>query len=241
MTRDNRSSSLKPLPEVDQVPAMSGPASTNLKNTGRTRELLDVAIKLFYEKGFDRTSIKDIADELGILKGSIYHHIRSKDDLLFAVIELVHQSMEQNVATVEALANSGNAATTVEQIRAFIEGHVDLCLTNLHASRVYAADLGALPTERHDMILAKRTDYERFFRKLLTDGQEAGSVRADLTARVLAPTILSGLNSVHRWYEPGRSLSHDEVRTAYVTAALGGLGLPIAPAQSGHPRIGRPA
>jgi AcrR family transcriptional regulator len=235
MTRHNTSFGTEPGSVVDHVPPPAELEATKLTGTGRTRELLDVAIKLFYEKGFNRTSIQDIADELGILKGSIYHHIRSKDDLLFAVIEVVHQAMDQNVAAVDALTSNGSGSSNVAQIRAFIEGHVDLCLNNLHASRVYAADLGALSPERHATIIAKRIDYERFFRKLLLEGQDAGDVRNDLPARVLAPTILSGLNSVHRWYEPGRSLGADEVRTAYVTTALGGLGLPMTHAAASAP------
>ena len=86
----------------------------------RWSELIEVATDVFYAKGYDAASLQDIADRLGMLKGSLYYYIQSKEDLLYDVIKTVH---EEGLANIESLAAGDGDA--VERLRHVIIGHID--------------------------------------------------------------------------------------------------------------------
>ena len=92
----------------------------------RWSELIQVATEVFYAKGYDAASLQDIADRLGMLKGSLYYYIQSKEDLLFDVIKAVH---EEGLANIESLAaGEGNP---LERLRDVIIGHIEHECRNL--------------------------------------------------------------------------------------------------------------
>src|SRR3954463_16258741 len=84
----------------------------------RQQEILEAAARVFHEKGYESTSIQDIADAVGILKGSLYYYITSKEDLLFEILQSVHEEALENLAQIDA--TPGDA---LQRLRAFVTMH----------------------------------------------------------------------------------------------------------------------
>jgi len=192
----------------------------------RRQEIFDIATRLFSEKGYDQTSIKDIADAAGILKGSLYAHVDSKEDILLAVVRDVHERFDTNVAACDAL----NAAP-YGRLTAFLAGHFDVACSALEYHQIYSRDWRSLGPERYREIRAKRDAYQRYLTGLLADAQADGRVRADVTPRLLAITVLTMLNSMHTWFRPDRGFTAADVHAAYVGVVL--TGITTAPAPPG--------
>lgn len=176
------------------------------------------ATRVFYEKGYEGTSIQDIANELQILKGSLYHYIRSKEDLLIQVLEAVHENMRGNLEAVQ-----GTDADVLARIATFVEHHVTMHVDNYMAARVFVHDVNAMPADARKRIVKVRDEYEAAFRGLLVRGVADGTVCPDVNTKLSAKAILTMLNSVHLWYSPGGDLTADDIAqeyTALVVAAL---------------------
>lgn len=111
-------------------------------------ELLQVATEVFCEKGYEAASLQDIADRLGMLKGSLYYYIRTKEDLLYEVINDVFQ---QGLANIESLASQ--PGDPVERLYKVIVGHVDHMCRRLTGTAVFLHELDSLSADRQKSIL----------------------------------------------------------------------------------------
>src|ERR1700761_2603639 len=149
----------------------------------RWSELIEVATEVFYAKGYDAASLQDIADRLGMLKGSLYYYIQSKEDLLFDVIKAVH---EEGLANIESLAaGEGNP---LERLRSVIIGHIDHECRNMTQTAVFLHELQALSPERQAEIIGDEHAYRRVFVDLIETGQREGLIRAEMDPKLAART-----------------------------------------------------
>jgi AcrR family transcriptional regulator len=184
----------------------------------RRQEIFRIAADIFYRKGYDQTSTKDIAEAAGILKGSLYAHIASKEDILYAIVQDVHHLFERNVAACEELD-----APPLDRLRSFLAGHMRVAMSELTYHQTYTRDWRSLTPEHYRVIRGKRDEYQRYLVGLLEEAQKAGNVRADADARLLALSILSALNSVHTWYRPDGEFPAETVANAYCSLILDGI------------------
>jgi AcrR family transcriptional regulator len=190
----------------------------------RWTELIEIATKVFYEKGYDGASLQDIADRLGMLKGSLYYYIQSKEDLLFNVIGAVHK---EGLAVVQERAGApGGPLARLENV---IRGHVEHTCRNLVPTAVFLHELAALPAERRREILGSEHAYQGVFRDLVEQGQAAGEVRADLDPRLAALSILGSTNWVYRWFRPDGSFTPDQIGAELAGVAVRGIATESAP------------
>ncbi|MGW0630574.1 TetR/AcrR family transcriptional regulator [Streptomyces sp. NPDC002758] len=162
----------------------------------RWKELLDVAAQMFAEQGYAATSLQQLANQLGIFKGSLYYYISSKEDLLYEVIKAVYVS---GVANFQAMA--GGEGDAVERLRRAIEGHVVHLIENLTATTVYLHEFDRLSKDRQDEL--SRLDYVHLVRDLIVTGQTEGGIRADLDPTLATMAVLGATNWIYRWYHPG--------------------------------------
>ena len=148
---------------------MRQPAGRSARRSGGERkpreerwaELIEVATQVFYEKGYDGASLQDIADRLGMLKGSLYYYIQSKEDLLFDVISSVHRD---GLAVIRSRAEvEGDPLRRLESV---IVGHVEHTCRNLVPTAVFLHELSALPAERRAEVLGSEHAYQGVFRDL---------------------------------------------------------------------------
>lgn len=191
---------------------MRKPAGRSARGSGSERkpreerwvELVEAATQVFYEKGYDGASLQDIADRLGMLKGSLYYYIQSKEDLLFDVIHTVHQDgMAALHARTEVLGDP------LHRLENAIIGHVEHLCRNIIPTAVFLHELDELPLERRQEILGSEHAYQGVFRELIMEAQGQGLVRPDVEPRLAALAILGSTNWVYRWYRSGGTFTQN--------------------------------
>jgi len=184
----------------------------------RWNELLKVAAKIFARKGYDATSLQDIAEELGILKGSLYYYIKTKDDLLCHLLSSAHKQGLQNIESIAA--GPGNA---IERLAAMIRRHVQYVCTDRDRTAVYLHERKRLSPEQRAQHLGDEHAYRHYFQAVLADGQAEGLVRQDIDIKLTALCLLSSLNSTYQWYKPSGEFAAVAVGETFVTGWLGGI------------------
>jgi AcrR family transcriptional regulator len=188
--------------------------------TRNTREdVVRAAGRLFAERGYHGTSMRDLGRELGLLGSSLYSHVSSKQDLLVEVVAEGARLFEASAA--KALATEGNAA---DRLRALIAGHVDVMLDNLEVARTFLNEARMLDARHRKQIVAARDHYEQAFRDVIREGLEDGSFRAGADPKTTSIFLLSILNAIERWYHPSGPLNREnltETLTGFAASALG--------------------
>jgi TetR/AcrR family transcriptional regulator, cholesterol catabolism regulator len=180
----------------------------------RWAQLLEVATQMFYEKGYEGASLQDIADRLGMLKGSLYYYIQSKEDLLFEVISEVY-------AVVRAAAASDG--DPLERLETTIRAHVEHACRNLVPTAVFLHELESLPTARREAILGSGHAYQGVFRDLVAEAQREGLARPDVDPRVAGLSILGSTNWVYRWFRPDGPSTPEEIGVQLAAMAVHGV------------------
>lgn len=188
----------------------------------RWREILDAAAEIIANKGYEATTVRDIAEAVGLLSGSLYYYIDSKPDLLYALIEDFHRLGSAGIAAAEraALADGGDALAV---LRAVVVRHVEINAENMARAAVFHNDFRRLDKARRSEIVGKRRGHESRVEQLIRKAQAEGSVRQDLDARLAAVSILSMLNSIQSWYQAGSGPSPTAVGELQADLVLDGL------------------
>jgi AcrR family transcriptional regulator len=186
----------------------------------RYAEIVHGAGKLFAEHGFDNTSLQDVGDAVGVLKGSLYYYIESKEQLLYDVIKVGHEGLLENIRICRALKGD-----PLETLSAFAYNHIAL---NAHPDRyergiVFLRDSHRLSPEKREMVMRDRDAYDQLLRKTIADGQRQHLICPDLNPTLTSFAVLGVLNSFQRWYRPTGPASPDEIArefAAFVVAAV---------------------
>jgi len=164
----------------------------------RRHELTREAARLFAEKGYHGTSIGDLAQALGVQKASVYHHIESKQDLLW---EIARDGAEAFHAALDAIPET---LPTVEKLRLALRAHLRVVAEQLDVATVFIREWRYLDDERRERFLAERRRYEARIRELFREGRELGELRSDLDEAMAALIFLSAANWAYTWLQPGR-------------------------------------
>lgn len=179
--------------------------------------IVDRAADVFFEKGYDGASIQDVADAVGILKGSLYHHIDSKQDLLLDIVRQVQEGLLSVVLSLE------QDTQPTERLRGMIVGHVGFIERHRTKVGVCSRDLRALGPDRLQVVEADQQRYEQVFFDLIVDAQGRNEFRADLDAEVATKGVLGMLSLVPAWFDAQGRLSAQQVGEHLATLVLGGL------------------
>ena len=201
----------------------------------RQQEIVEAAARVFHEKGYESTSIQDIADAVGILKGSLYYYITSKEDLLFEIIQGVHEEALKNLELTREL--DGDA---LQKIRAFTVVHLTHNALNLVKMGVFFQDFRSLSGERREIIVKERDLYDNFLRDLIRQGQDEGIVCPDIDPKLAAITVLGMMNWIYQWYRPGGGLSATDIANSYGDFVVAGLACDRKTHVPGHRRLFEP-
>jgi AcrR family transcriptional regulator len=181
----------------------------------RKNDLTRHAARLFAERGYHGTSIGDIAEAMGVQKGSIYAHIRSKEDLLY-------EAMREGAAAFHgALDAVPEGLTATERLRLALRGHLRVVAEQLDVATVFVREWRYLEGERREEIRAERRRYEERFRALFREGRELGELRTDLDEASAALLALSALNWAYTWLAPGRDT--DELADRFHALLVDGM------------------
>lgn len=175
--------------------------------TRNTRsDVVAAAGRLFAERGYHGTSMRDLGRELGLLGSSLYSHVESKQDLLVEVVA-------EGARLFEAAANKAISAggSPVEQLRHLTGGHVNVVLDNLDVARTFLNEARMLDDERRSLVLEARDRYEAVFREVIAAGVREGLFRDNIDPKISAIFALSVLNAIERWYRPEGTLDRDDL------------------------------
>ena len=175
--------------------------------TTRRRRIEDVASDLFREQGYAATSVRDIARALDIQGASLYAHVTSKEDVLWAIVDRAASRFEAAADAAETRARPNDHAVRLAQLA---RAHVRTIAEDVGAASVFVGEWRSLRTERRTAILERRDAYERRFRDLIASGIASGEFRMT-DPRLAAMLVLGALNSIATWYDPDGRLPAERI------------------------------
>jgi TetR/AcrR family transcriptional regulator, cholesterol catabolism regulator len=159
--------------------------------------------------------VGDLAEALGVQKGSLYSHIEAKADLLW---EVAREGAEAFHQALDAVPEEG---PIVERIRAALRGHLRVVAEQLDIATVFTREWRYLEGERREAFVAERRRYEGRFRALFREGREVGELRTDLDDVTAARLALSAVNWAYTWLRPGAPT--DDVADRFTALLLDGM------------------
>ena len=186
-------------------------------------EIIAAAAKVFRTKGYHAATVQDIADEVGILKGSLYHHFESKEDLLYLIVKEPIARMYQTMGEIVEID-----LPAPEKLRRAILAHVEAFDRHYPHLFVYLREREEMKRRFRELIKLSPKQYERFWQQILREGIKSGEFRADLAVQVVSYGLLGMLNWLYQWYRPQGRLSVREVAEQFTAMALSGLAAPAS-------------
>jgi len=187
--------------------------------TARPREvaLHEAATRLFRERGFHATSMQDLAEDLGMNRGSLYHYIEAKDDLLWAIVSGALTRLD--AAVRPCLEGAGPAA---DRLAAAIGAHLSFAAGYGDELALVQVELRALTPDRRRALVAQRDAYEAAWRDAIRQGVADGSLRP-VDVRLASIAILSVCNWFTQWYRPDGPLGVPAIGQEFAGLFLDGL------------------
>lgn len=184
----------------------------------RATQILDLAAREFYAKGYAPTTMQHIADEAGVLKGSIYHHFTSKEEMLYLILDAVHLGLAEMIGPI-----TQGTRQPLEKLRAILVAHTIFNARNLEWTTVFYNDFRALSPERCAKIIARRDEYDQMLLNLIVDAQRQGELRAGLSTKLALFGMTGLVNSIHRWYRADGLESPESVAESFGSMIIDGV------------------
>jgi len=191
---------------------------TPASKLGDQGDVLSNAARLFREKGFERTSLKEIAEACNMLPGSLYYRYNSKEALL---VELMRRGVDLVTAEVESAYASSD--DPVERLRLCINAHLRALLVDSDAVYVLLFEWRALGPEAREEIIELRDQYESLWAEILETMIEQGVIRKNVDGRLLRLIGLGALNWVATWFDPSGAHSLDAIGDLIWQIAMDGV------------------
>ena len=178
--------------------------------------LLDVAVAVFIERGYEASTMDELAARLGVTKSAIYHHVPSKVELLRLALD---RALDELFAvTREPAAMTGPAIDRLEHV---VRGSVRVLAAELPFVTLLLRVRGNSDVER--AALQRRREFDRVVTELVRAAEREGSVRTDVDPALMGRLLFGTVNSLTEWYRPDGPLSADDLADALVTSAFDGL------------------
>jgi TetR/AcrR family transcriptional regulator, cholesterol catabolism regulator len=185
----------------------------------RRQEVLDAATRVLAKRGYANASVKDVADELGILTGSLYHYIRTKEDLLFWVLEETHRAVEQilrDVTEIEGL-------DPLERLALYTRRQILYNLENRDRVSIYYQDMESLSADRVEEILGHRRAHERSIVGMIREAQSRELADRSTDPGILANCLFATIIWPYRWSMPKRRSTREAIAWQCARFALSGV------------------
>ena len=176
-----------------------------------------VAIDLFFQKGYFATSISEIARGCDIRKASIYYHYKGKEVLL---LDIMQTTMQDLLSSLQAgLARAGDVEASM---RAAVRTHVVFHLRRQKETFIASSELRGLSPENFKLIVTQRDDYERIFQSLIKQGIDGG-IFAGGDIKILSYAILTLCTAGASWFRPEGRFSVEQIAEIYENFVINGL------------------
>jgi len=192
------------------------PLATVAEADGNRRaDLIRVSARLFREKGFEATTVRDIADAVGMRSGSPFYHFKSKQEILAAVME---EGLVAGLAVTESIVESDLPPR--EKFHALVRAHLETVLGEGHDFiPVLLYEWRCLSPDLQAQIIDLKDRYDQLWQKVVDELKEAGLLHSG--SKVARLLLLGAVNYTMQWYRPGKGLSIDELADQTVEFFLG--------------------
>ena len=196
--------------DADRLPGRRGRPGHSLDT------LLAAAVALFDERGYEATSMDELAARLGVTKSAIYHHVPSK-------VELLRLALDRALDALFALTEQTGATTgpAIDRLEFVVRGSVRVLAAELPFVTLLLRLRGNSEVER--TALHRRREFDRVVTGLVRAAEHEGDVRADVDPAVISRLLFGTVNSLTEWYRPDRNLTADELADAVVAITFAGL------------------
>jgi AcrR family transcriptional regulator len=197
----------------------------------RRREIIEVGTQLFCEKGYDSTTTREIGESIGLLKGSLYYYISSKEDLLFEIIRDVHEEGQRRVQELRDLD-----APAMAKLRLSIERGVIFAASHVRELRIFFNDGRALSADRQAELRGQRNAYDMYLRELVVTAQQDGHLCPDVDAHAVTTAVVGVINWTAYWYRADGDIDPEQLAHEYADLLLSGLACNAKTHKPGHRR-----
>jgi TetR/AcrR family transcriptional regulator, cholesterol catabolism regulator len=182
------------------------------------QEILRAAARLFQQRGYDATSMNDVAAELKLSKGGLYHHFQSKDEILFHLMEHA-----MDITQVRVINPVMEVADPEARLRKLIQLHIAVVLSAREREiTVMLHENHPLPPPLRKQINARKKDYVHFVESLIADVQRARNSPGNVSPRAAAFALLGMINWIYQWYRPEGALQEEQLTRQYTEIFFAG-------------------
>lgn len=223
---------------VTTAAASGGARSGKQERRNRDQNVMEAAIAVMSERGYAATSVQEIADRVGVLKGSLYHYFSSKEELLFRVLSESHAQSDKIAEEVRALE-----LEPLEELSEFLRRECLWFLTHIDRANIYFTETKQLTGDRYRETQRMGKHFVQQLQDMIVAAKESGQVTSPMDVTLLTDYVLGSLNSVRAWpTRSGKKFSREQMADAFVDltrqalqAAAPAVTVPTAPAPSPSP------
>jgi len=170
------------------------------------QEILRTAARLFQQRGYDATSMNDVAAALKLSKGGLYHHFQSKDEILFDLMDHAMDITQERV--IDAVRDVSDPE---DRLRMLVRRHIAVVLSERDREiTVMLHENHPLPPSLRRRINARKKQYVHFLERLVADVQIARGAKGSVSSRAATFALLGMINWIYQWYRPDAGSLHEE-------------------------------
>jgi TetR/AcrR family transcriptional regulator, cholesterol catabolism regulator len=194
-------------------------APKRVERRNRQVEVVNAAIRIFWEKGYSAASVQDVADAVGVLKGSLYYYINSKEDLLVEIFAESHHQASEIIAEAKELD-----VEPLARLHFYFQRYVRWYLENVERVSLYFRDWRYLTGDARARVVKERAAYDRFVRSEVSAARKAGTLPDALDLKFSVFFVLGAVHSVADWYRRTGPGDPDVIARTFADMALASLG-----------------
>ncbi|MCZ6899664.1 MAG: TetR/AcrR family transcriptional regulator [Bacteroidetes bacterium] len=187
------------------------------KNLSRKQQIELRATELFKNKGYSATSMRDLAQVLGIEAASLYSHIKSKEEILQKICFRIAQEFFEAKDRIE-----NHDGTPTKRLKLAMVAHIEVITKDADASAVFFHEWRHLSEPYISDFLQMRDVYEGWFISIIEEGIQTGEF-VEQNSKFTMLTILSAINWIHNWYKPEGKMSLEEIEEQLVNTLISGI------------------
>lgn len=192
-------------PELEE-PTSGGAAGVPSGRRNRHEAIFTAAIAVFSERGYAAASLQDVANSVGLLKGSLYHYISSKENLLYEIFQDWHVQAVSLMTHIDALELPPSA-----RLREFVRRLTLFYAQDRERAGLYFSEWRHLTGDHHETVMAQRREFELYVLELILEVERQGLGRDELEAKLATRYLLTAVNGVVLWYRPDGAWSADKI------------------------------
>ena len=184
----------------------------------RRDEVVATAARVFAEHGYRATSMNDLAEAVGLSKAGLYHHVRSKEELL---VQLYEDALAQQLDAERTIVAAG--LPPAQTLRRLLQERIVHACQNRQLQKIQSEEEAELPAELMGTVRGRRRDRTRLLVQVVTDGIDKGDFRPAVSPRIAVMAMLGAVNFVYKWYDPAGERTPEQLAEEIADYLLAGL------------------